>query len=152
MLLFLLDLSVVSSRCLRMNASHRQARPIHPTTVKYILGSVLLFKEYEIPVCCLFSEWTHCFGSSTLLPLIRFSNQSSLGIVPCPEVHINKTSAYLKEFGEKFNSRMLIHLALPTAELQKGKLVVEGTPSVSENLVDLCMRSRKSTARLKSFI
>lgn len=45
---------------------------------------------------------------------------------------------------------MLIHLALPTAELQKDKLVVKGTPSVSENLVDLCMMSRKSIARLKS--
>lgn len=45
---------------------------------------------------------------------------------------------------------MLIHLALPTAELQKDTLTVKGTPSVSENLVDLCVMSRKSIARLKS--
>lgn len=53
--------------------------------------------------------------SSTLLPLIRFPNQSSACIVPSSEAHINKMSAYLEEFGEKFNFRLFIHLVLSTA-------------------------------------
>lgn len=45
---------------------------------------------------------------------------------------------------------MLIHLALPTAELQKAKWTVKGMASVSENLVDLCTARRKSTVGMES--
>lgn len=45
---------------------------------------------------------------------------------------------------------MLSHLALPPAGVQKDMLTVKGAPSVSENVVDLDMMSRKSMARLKS--
>lgn len=38
---------------------------------------------------------------------------------------------------------MLIHLALPTAEVQE-KLVVKGAPYVVEGSVNLCMVGRKS--------
>lgn len=39
---------------------------------------------------------------------------------------------------------------LANCRTTEGKLVVKGTPSVSENLVDLCMMNRNSIARLKS--